>query len=210
VSINAAKSAPRSSYHHGDLQWALIESAIKLVRKEGPARLSLRAVAADVGVSPSAVYHYFPDKDALVTGVAHELFAQLFAIQQSALLKVSGNSAKAAKDKFRALGHSYFEWAHRDPNLFRLMFGGFCAVDRNKDPEHDPAFQMLQSALDELLTYGVIEKKARKDAEIFVWAAVHGATNLIIEGAMPAQAYEVILDSIETSLGMKSVVRVVK
>ncbi len=210
MSINAAKSVPRSSYHHGDLQWALIESAIKLVRKEGPARLSLRAVAADVGVSPSAVYHYFPDKDALITGVAHELFAQLFAMQQSAVQKVNGNSAKAAREKFRALGRSYFEWAHRDPNLFRLMFGGFCAIEHGKDPEHDPAFAMLQSALDELLAHGAIEKKARKDAEIFVWATVHGATNLIIEGAMPAAAYELILDSIETSLGIKSAVRAVK
>jgi len=54
----AQRAAVKPSYHHGDLERALVEAAITLVRKYGPDHLSLRAVSAEVGVSPSASYHY--------------------------------------------------------------------------------------------------------------------------------------------------------
>ena len=68
--VLATKSrAQRASYHHGNLEESLIKAAIKLVRKNGPDHLSLRTAAADIGVSPSAAYHYFPDKSALLNGI---------------------------------------------------------------------------------------------------------------------------------------------
>ena len=75
--VLAAKRVGRENYHHGDLQAALTDSAIDLVRKTGPDHLSLRAVAEQVGVSPSAVYHYFPDKDSLISAVGAKLFVDL-------------------------------------------------------------------------------------------------------------------------------------
>jgi len=48
------KRVARENYHHGDLEAALIDAAVDLVRQTGPDHLSLRAVAEQVGVSPSA------------------------------------------------------------------------------------------------------------------------------------------------------------
>ena len=58
------------SYHHGDLRSALVAAAVARVEEVGAEHLSLRAVAAEVGVSPSAAYHHFADKDALLGEVA--------------------------------------------------------------------------------------------------------------------------------------------
>ena len=197
----ALKVVAKDSYHHGDLENALIEAAIALVNKYGPDQLSLRAVSADVGVSPSASYHYFKDKDALVSAVGQVLFDQLAAMQERAMNKIKGKGANAALRKFEVMGHAYFEWATSQPNLYRLMFGGFC--EHVIDEKHDKAWTLLRQGLDELLAQGLIEKRARMGGEVLVWSAVHGAASLAIEGFMPASAFPMILQGIERSLGIK-------
>jgi len=190
----------RDSYHHGDLQPALIDAAIDLVRKTGPDHLSLRAVAERVGVSPSAVYHYYPDKDSLIDGVGNKLFAELAEMQRAALDQIPGKSAKAAKLRFRILGRTYFEWANKEPNLFRLMFGGFCKVKKAGKHQEEPAFVMLTVALDDLLATGVISKAMRRYGEIISWSAVQGASTLIVEGHLPEAAFEELLDGLELAM----------
>ncbi len=192
----------RKSYHHGDLRAALIEAAIELVRKNGPDHLSLRAAADQVGVSPSAVYHYFPDKDSLIDGMGEKLFSDLAAMQREALSQIPGKSARAAKLRFRELGRTYFLWAKREPNLFRLVFGGFCKVEIQDSHERKESFVTLTNCLDDLLATGVISPNMRNHGELLTWSAVHGASYLIIEGLLPPEAFEQLLDAIE--LAMKS------
>jgi AcrR family transcriptional regulator len=198
----ATKLLPKSSYHHGDLESALVEAAITLVRKYGPDHLSLRAVSAEVGVSPSASYHYFRDKDSLISAVGDLLFAKLAEMQEKAIEKISGKSSRAAKERFEALGNAYFKWAIAEPNLYRLIFGGFCEHDLTKS--HDSkAWQLLSQSLDELYETGLITKNARIGGEVVVWSAVHGASSLIIEGLMPKNSFSLVISSLQRSLGIK-------
>ena len=88
-----AQSATKASYHHGNLESALVDAAIGLVRKYGPDQLSLRAVSAEIGVSPSASYHYFRDKDALVSAIGNVLFDRLATMQEMAIAKVKGKAS---------------------------------------------------------------------------------------------------------------------
>ena len=67
----------KRAYHHGDLSEALIEQAVASVDAVGAEHVSLRAVAAAVGVSPSAAYHHFADKEALMEAVSARGFVQL-------------------------------------------------------------------------------------------------------------------------------------
>ena len=196
-----SKHLGRDSYHHGDLQAALIEAAIVLVRKNGPDHLSLRAVAEQVGVSPSAVYHYFPDKDSLISGVGDKLFIDLALMQKEALGDISGKSARAARRRYRELGRTYFRWANKEPNLFRLMFGGFCRVDARGTHVDNEAFLMLTKCLDDLLETGVISPQMRQYGELISWCAVQGASTLIVEGHLPEEVFEDLLDGLELSLG---------
>ena len=197
----ATKTATKATYHHGNLETALVDAAITLVRKYGPDQLSLRAVSAEIGVSPSASYHHFRDKEALVTAVSNVLFDRLAAMQENAIEKVKGNGAAASIKKFEEMGNAYFDWATSEPNLYRLMFGGYCEIIME---EHDSkAWNLLRDGLDELMAHGVIDKSARNGGEVIVWSAVHGASSLAIEGLMPESAYPLIIKSIERALGMK-------
>ena len=195
-----AKASSKDSYHHGDLESALVDAAIALVRKYGPDQLSLRAVSADVGVSPSASYHYFQDKDALVSAVGDVLFDQLGTMQEKAIAKVKGAGPAAAMKRFEAMGNAYFKWATAEPNLYRLIFGGFC--EHKMDEHQSKAWKLLVAALDDLLAHGVITKSARQGGEVIVWSACHGASSLAIEGLMPADAFPVVIAGIQRSLGM--------
>ena len=198
--LGISKPIGRKNYHHGDLEAALIGAAIELVRKNGPGHLSLRAAAEQVGVSPSAVYHYFPDKDSLINGVGKKLFLGLAIMQKEALAQIPGKSARAAKLRYRELGRTYFKWAYKEPNLFRLMFGGFCMVAPQEGHKNNEAFLMLTSCLDDLLDTGVISPEMRRYGELISWSSVHGATNLIVEQSLPVEAFEQLLDGLELAM----------
>ena len=191
----------RENYHHGDLEVALTRAAIELVRKNGPDHLSLRAIAEQVGVSPSAVYHYFPDKDSLIHGVGKKLFEDLFLKQKEALDKIPGSSARAAKLRYRELARTYFRWANKEPNLFRLMFGGFCSSDEQGSHEQNEAFLMLTKTLEDLYATGVLSNKMRKYGALISWSCVQGASTLIVEGQLPEEAFETLLDGLEIAMG---------
>ena len=202
-STNAIRrnKANRKSYHHGDLEAALTLAAIELVRKFGPDHLSLRAAAEQVGVSPSAVYHYFPDKDSLIGAIGKQLFEELVVMQKSALDKIPGSSARAAKQRYRELGRTYFRWANKEPNLFRLMFGGFCSSVEQESYAQTEAFLMLTKTLDDLYATGAISNKMRKYGALISWSCVQGASTLIVEGHLPEAAFETLLDGLEIAIG---------
>lgn len=198
----ATKTATKAPYHHGNLESALVDAAITLVRKYGPDQLSLRAVSAEIGVSPSASYHHFRDKDALVSAISNVLFDRLAVMQEKAIAKVKGNGATAAVKKFEEMGNAYFAWATSEPNLYRLMFGGYCEINME---EHDSkAWNLLREGLDELMAHGVIDKSARNGGEVIVWSAVHGASSLAIEGLMSSSDFPLVLKSIQRSLGIET------
>ncbi len=197
----AQRAALKSSYHHGDLESALVEAAISLVRKYGPDHLSLRAVSAEIGVSPSASYHYFQDKDSLVSAVGEVLFEQLAEMQEQAISKDTTTGARGAKDRFEAMGSAYFKWALVEPNLYRLIFGGFC--EHHQSHGESRAWKLLEQGLDNLVREGLITKSARQGGEVMVWSAVHGASSLIIEGLMPKNSFPLVIKGVQRSLGIK-------
>ncbi|MFI6317980.1 TetR/AcrR family transcriptional regulator [Nonomuraea sp. NPDC050556] len=65
------------AYHHGDLRGALLDAAEALVRERGVEGWSLREASARVGVSPSAAYHHFASRDALVAALAGRVLTTL-------------------------------------------------------------------------------------------------------------------------------------
>jgi len=198
----ASRAATKASYHHGNLEKALVDAAISLVRKYGPDQLSLRAVSAEIGVSPSASYHHFRDKDALVSAIGDVLFDRLATMQEKAIAKIKGKGAPVAIRKFEELGKAYFAWATSEPNPYRLMFGGYCEI--NMEEQDSKAWNLLRESLDELMAHGVITKSARSGGEVIVWSAVHGASSLAIEGLMSPSDFPMVLKSIQRSLGIET------
>lgn len=64
-------------YHHGDLHSTLLREANRLLDEDGIDGLSLRKLAERAGVSRTAPYHHFRDKNVLLCALATQAFSQL-------------------------------------------------------------------------------------------------------------------------------------
>src|SRR3546814_12186691 len=117
VNIKKAPAKAERAYHHGDLRAAVIAAGLKRLAEDAGGELGLRALARDVGVSATALYRHFPDKEALLDALAEEGLRRLGALQAQAWLKAGGGRAG-----FKATGIAYVRFAHDAPALFRLSF----------------------------------------------------------------------------------------
>lgn len=83
----------------------------------GTASLALNAIARALGMVPSALYRYYPDRDALITALILDAFAQLASTLRAADLGPSYGA------RLLATARAYRRWALANPVDFQLVFG---------------------------------------------------------------------------------------
>ncbi len=106
-------------YHHGNLREALVNASVEMVRAHGIEGLSLRKLADVVGVSRTAPYHHFKDKEALLAAVAQHGFADLGAL----LTKVVNDTDIPLMTRLEGAVSGYLTYAITYPTQYDLMFG---------------------------------------------------------------------------------------
>lgn len=192
-------SQSRASYHHGDLEAALLATARSLVEENGVEAVSLRQIAATLGVSPSAVYHHFPDKSALLAALAGIVHQELGEAVSGASQSAQGTGAVAAKVRLKAIGQAYFDFANAHQNLFRLAFGPYCPK-RADGQQESLAFTALTQTLAQLRQAGALTAESDEAAALIAWSSIHGAANLVIDGILPPEAVSALLDAVSAAL----------
>jgi AcrR family transcriptional regulator len=164
-----------STYHHGDLRSAILSSASKVLEKEGISGLSLREAARRAGVSHSAPYRHFADREALLAALA----AQGFLILEEQLKKNAG----------RKMGAAYVRFALKHPQRFRLMFGG--SLPMKGYPELGAA---ASAAYENLVSAMKREKDILQPdlAAAAAWSLVHGLAHLLLDGHFPEKSEDFV------------------
>lgn len=169
-------------YHHGDLRRALIDQALRTIDKEGADKLTLRAVGEALGVSRTALYRHFSDKQALLAAVAGEGFRTLRLALAEAFTRHGRGRAG-----FEAMAGAYLRFAVEHPAHYRVMFGRF-VESTARDPalveEAEAAFQTLVDALVEQQRDGLVRQDEPVLQARFVWAVTHGIAMLVIDGQL--------------------------
>ena len=183
------------TYHHGALAEAMVEQALSDVRERGEEQLSLRAVAHAVGVSPSAAYNHFADKDALLRAVGVCGLAAMDERMARVLAAYPSPDPASAMDRLKGLGRAYMNFAVDEPHLFRLVFGPTCAELSQQASDSGP-YRKLIDALDELDRLGLLKSGVRPGLDVTIWAATHGVASLMVDGALPPEASDALLDSV--------------
>ncbi len=84
----------------------------------GGGGLSMRAVAREVGLVSSAVYRYFPTREALLTAMIVESYGHLAEALESGR---SGRRTRATQ--WQALANALRSWAVENPHEFQLVYG---------------------------------------------------------------------------------------
>jgi AcrR family transcriptional regulator len=140
--------------------------------------LGLRALARAIGVSATALYRHFPDKDALLDALAGAGMAQLGALQARAAAAVGGG-----RDGFMESGFAYVRFARDNPALFRLTFS---RAGRMAPGDDDPAAlgqaqRLLYEGVAAMMP-GEIAPAKRDVMALHAWSLVHGLAMLILDG----------------------------
>jgi AcrR family transcriptional regulator len=162
-------------YHHGDLSRALVQAGRRILERDGPAALSLRAVAREAGVSPAAPYHHFKDKGELLAAVAGEGWDELGAAIGEAHRKAPNGHAALTE-----IGVAYVTFARAHPALYRIMYDS--ASDQADMPDHakseDSGFHKVTQALIEA-GMDPADELALKIATISSWCRAHGIAEMV-------------------------------
>lgn len=183
--------ARERGYHHGDLRNALLVATTELVRERGPRGFSVSEAARRVGVTSSAPYRHFPDRDAMLAAAALEGFTALE--QRFDRLPATQRFA----DRVTQIAVEYVHFAREDSARFDIMFGH--GIDK---AEHEDLLQQtfrVQERLEAALSpYLPSASTGQRAAEL--WSLAHGVAELTIGGnlqhVLPAAKLDTLAGSI--------------
>ena len=162
--------------------------ALRQLADGGPQALSVNAIAKELGVSGPALYRYFAGRDALLTELILDAYADLTAALTGAPPGLAGLAA------------AYRAWAVAQPHRYRLLFSaplpGYDAHEQRLVAAAQQAMNAVFRALpagdraaaldpviDAQLTAWAPEvEPGRALAAITVWSRLHGLVSLEIEG----------------------------
>ena len=166
-------------YHHGDLKNALVQAGIDLLETKGLPGLSLRAIAAAVGVSHTAPKNHFGSLRGMLTAIGIEGFHRHAAFMREGVDAASGRKARQ-----RAAMDGYTRFAFTHPHLFELMFSPLYCDYTNADLQRaaSASYAVLAD-----IAVGLNWDKAgapdgQRRTEIMLWSLAHGFAKLRLSG----------------------------
>lgn len=181
-------SRPLSDDDLARFQSQLCDVAEELFAEHGAENVSMRQIAAALGVSPMTPYRYFASREEILTAVRIRGFERFATALETAYAETAGDGeAKAV-----AAGRAYLAFAFARPNTYRLMFEHRQQEDANDGPLGRAvarARATLSVVGDRMIARGVPEIEAR-GAEALIWSALHGAVALELAGTMPSGSAE--------------------
>ncbi|MBK7822695.1 MAG: WHG domain-containing protein [Tessaracoccus sp.] len=130
---------------------AVLDVARRQLGEVGPSALSLRAIAREIGVVPSAIYRYLPGREAILTELIHTGYERLGAA-------VSAAEAQCDRDdylgRWLATWHAARAWAVDHPHEYALLYGtpvvGYRAPQTTVAPAQTVVLTLAQISIDAL------------------------------------------------------------
>jgi len=166
-------------YHHGNLRRALLDATVELAAEVGAAGVTLREAARLAGVSQTAPYRHFNDKQEMLAAAAEEGMVLLLEALQAGIRGAKGDPDA----ELVAISVAYVRFALDHTRYFRLMFG-----HGSPHKSVTPGLQQAGRAVFQLLL-GIVARSLKKppadpaarQAMFRIWALAHGIAVLALE-----------------------------
>jgi AcrR family transcriptional regulator len=176
VTVAAGRRARARRGEGERLREEVLGAARELLAETGSEEaVSIRAVAARVGVSTPSIYLHFPDKQALIDAVCEQVFAALDQRMEAAAAE-----ADSPFEALRRSGMAYIQFGIENPEHYRIVFLARSEQDRSADRQvASDVFQHLVARIQACVDVGILV------GEPFVlgmtlWAGAHGLTSLLV------------------------------
>jgi AcrR family transcriptional regulator len=177
----------RRTYHHGDLPSALVDAALELISDHGVQGFSVAEAARRTGVSVSAPYRHFADRDELLAAAAVRAYEELSRRFDEAVAGAEGPAEQAA-----AMTAAYVRFAADRRAMFELLFGA--GLDKQRYPQLAAAAGRVVEAL-----VGVARRLGPAGGDEHAWALVqamgglaHGHATLLLDASPETPAPAVV------------------
>lgn len=182
----------------------LVSAALAVLERDGPAAIQARTLAAEIGASTMAVYTHFGGMPKLMEAVIREGFSH-FAEHTRAVPHTEDPMADLI-----AGGLAYGEFALRNPQLYRLLFGlsdlggvhksGVDVASVWNLTEGVDALSVLVAAVERVIEANRIRPQSADAAATQILSATHGFVLLVMTGFVDAQEAPNVMASLAVNL----------
>jgi len=194
----------KKKYHHGSLKSALIQAVLDLMESQTYESLSLRKIAARIGVNQTALYSHFKNKNALLAELTKHGFQQLIDESNTVL-----NQANNAEENLSLFVRYYLQFATQNPELFKLMFGPTFSHLHPDNPDlwtvSEDSFTLYQKVIEDYLA-SINSPTPSHLVSLTVWSFMHGFGYLIIGDRLS----EDTLNALENDLLLEQLLDIIK
>jgi AcrR family transcriptional regulator len=167
-----------------DTRTRILSEARELFLEAGLGGFSMRALAERVGVTATALYRHFDDRDALLASLLDEAFRTFGATLMQAL------AGETPLERFRLTGKGYLEFALAHPRDYELMFMTNCEdlglfrMSEELSQRAQSTFVFLVDRVSECMEAGLFQRGEPRTVAVYVWAQVHGLVSLWLVGQL--------------------------
>jgi AcrR family transcriptional regulator len=150
----------------------ILDATRALLESAGPAGVTMRAVAERVGVTATALYRHFSDKDSLLSEVLQE-DARIVARYLFPALE-----ERDAENRLRLTVEGYLRFADEQPTLYAALMesGSASAFPASLDRQRDALYRFVLDRVREVTEE--CERASPEEVARFLWTYLHGAATL--------------------------------
>lgn len=150
----------------------IAQAALDLLEAEGPDAVSMRRVADTVGITPMAIYHHFPNREALLNSITDAEFAR-YRDQARA------QTGKGTVEQRIVTGmDAYLDYAFDHPRVFDYVFAaprpGARQFPKDFRARKSPTLTPSADALKEAMKRGELCEDDEWEIAFQLWALTHG------------------------------------
>lgn len=173
-----------SEKEYSDFRNRLCQTACRLFAEKGLAGVTMRELAAALGVSAMTPYRYFRNKEEILATVCAQGFTQL-----ADALETADSLAASEDERLQSLHLAYLAFALENPNRYKLM------LDSGQDsaetcPELHSALERCRKWLTGQIAAMVESGRLNGNPRLIaytLWSCLHGAISLHFAGKMDAE-----------------------
>lgn len=183
---SSRRSPPARGYHHGDLKNALRRAAAGLIAERGADGVSLREISQAAGVSHTAAYRHYADRQSLLADLAEDGFRELAQVHRDTIAATPGGPV----DQLMACGRAYVRFGVERPQVLQLMFGQ-AIPDWSAYPSLQASATALAQTLAGVVAAGQADGTLRAaplgHVTLTAWSLVHGLAMLLAGRRIPVE-----------------------
>jgi AcrR family transcriptional regulator len=176
-SIRSARK-PKGGGH--ERRGEILAAATRIFNSDGYDGATIRRIADEVGLSSTALYMHFRDKDEILVEICQGAMEQLLTLGAQIAAQ-----DKPPLERARNMIEAYIQFGLDNPSTYRLVF---CSHGRHLSPESqapvemlgDRCFQKLHDVVAEIAEQGRLKSPGAEVAAQVLWSAGHGLVSLMI------------------------------